>query len=140
MSVPDDFEHTLEQVEAAARQFINGNSTPFHACWSHADDVLLFGGFGAYEQGWTQVGPRMDWSTTRYRSGTLTIQRLAQGSSGDLAYTIWLEKQVARLAGEDEDRPRVLRVTQLYRREEGSWKIIHRHADAISDKTEATAV
>jgi hypothetical protein len=34
----------------------------------------------------------------------------------------------------------VLRVTHLYRREDGSWKIFHRHADAISEKIEAKAV
>lgn len=140
MSALDDFQHTLEQVEAAERYFINGNPTPFQACWSHADDVTLFGGWGAYEQGWAQVSPRLDWAAARYRGGTLTCERLAQGISGELAYTIWLEKQVARLIGQDEDRPIVLRVTHLYRREEGSWKVIHRHADAIIDKIEAAAI
>lgn len=60
--------------------------------------------------------------------------------SSDLAYTIWLEKNVARVVGQGERGPIVLRVTHLYRREEGSWKVIHRHADTILDKIEAAAV
>jgi ketosteroid isomerase-like protein len=137
MSTTDDFQHTLELVEAAERHFVNGNSTPFQACCSHVDDVTIFGGFGAYEQGWAEVSSRLDWAVARYHSGTLTFQRLSQGRSGDLAYTIWLEKQVARLVGQEEDCPAVLRVTHLYRREEGVWKIIHRHADFVIEKIEA---
>ena len=60
--------------------------------------------------------------------------------SGDVAYMVWLEKQVARLVRQDEDRPIVLRATHLYHWEEGNWKVIHRHADAILDKLEATEV
>jgi len=127
-------------VKAAISQFITGNAASFKACWSHADDVTIFGGWGAYEQGWEQVGPRLDWAAARFLGGTLTYQRLAQGMSGDLAYTIWLEKNVARVVGQGDRGPVVLRVTHLYRREEGSWKIIHRHADAIIEKIEATAV
>ena len=140
MSALDDFRPTLDQVEAALRQFVLGDATAIQACWSHADDVTILGGWGAYERGWEQVGPRLEWAAARYRGGTLTCEPLAQGVSGDLAYTIWLEKQMARLAGQDEDHPIILRVTHLYRREEGSWKVIHRHADAIVNTVEATAV
>lgn len=140
MPAPDDFQHTLDQVEAALRQFVLGDAAAYQACWSQADDITILGGWGAYERGWEQVGFRLEWAAARYRGGTLTCERLAQGVSGELAYTVWLEKQMARLIGQDEDRPIVLRVTHLYRREEGSWKVIHRHADAILDKTEATAV
>ena len=140
MSATDDFQHTLDQMEAALSQFVMGNPIPYKAYWSQADDVTIFGGWGAYERGWEQVGSRLDWAAARFRGGILTYERLAQGMSGDLAYTVWLEKNVARVVGQEERGPVVLRVTHLYRREEGSWKVIHRHADAIIEKIEATAV
>jgi len=140
MATRDEFQSALEQMEAALRQFVNGTPAPFQACWSHADDVTIFGGWGTYERGWEQVGPRLEWAAARFLGGTLTCERLAQGVSGDLAYTIWLEKNVARVVGQGERGPVVLRVTHLYRREEGSWKVLHRHADAIIDKIEAPAV
>lgn len=59
---------------------------------------------------------------------------------GDLAYSVWIERGEVRVVGLDEFRPGALRVTQVYRREAGTWRIIHRHADAVVEKIAATAI
>lgn len=46
---------------------------------------------------------------------------------GDMAYTVGYEHTSASVNG--EPRTYTLRVTQVYRREEGEWKVAHRHAD-----------
>lgn len=48
------------------------------------------------------------------------------GMSGVLAYTVWIDRGQVRVAGRDEISPMALRVTYIFRREEGTWKIIHR--------------
>jgi ketosteroid isomerase-like protein len=53
---------------------------------------------------------------------------------GDLAYTAGYERTEASING--EPRRYVLRSTQIYRREDGEWKVAHRHADASSDSEE----
>ena len=136
----EDLHQTVDQVQAASRQFIMGDPAPFQACWSHADDVTICGAWGAYERGWEQVGPRLEWGAARYRGGHTGFELLALALSGDLAYSVWIERGEARVVGHDEFSPTALRVTQIYRREAGTWKIIHRHADAIIEKIEATAV
>ncbi len=68
------------------------------------------------------------------------IKLLAQDASGDLAYAVWLEHGEVRVEGREGDVPLVVRVTHLFRREEGAWKIIHRHGDPVVEKTEATAI
>ncbi len=40
-----------------------------------------------------------------------------------MAYTLGFERFNASIAG------RPVRVTHIYRREDGEWKIVHRHAD-----------
>jgi len=94
--------------------------------------VTIFGGYGAQERGWTEVGHRLDWASARFRKGTLTYHPLAAGTSGDLGYAIGIEKGRARVADEhDSTGELVLRVTHLFRREHDQWKLIHRHADTI---------
>jgi ketosteroid isomerase-like protein len=50
------------------------------------------------------------------------------GRSGDLAYTVGYEHTVLSIDG-GPVAPLTRRVTHLYRREDGEWKIVHRHAD-----------
>jgi ketosteroid isomerase-like protein len=56
------------------------------------------------------------------------IDLIAADVSGDLAYTVHCEITSTNVDGEPRDN--VLRVTQVYRREDDDWKVIHRHADS----------
>ena len=140
MSSTDDFNQTIQQERTANQHFLAGDVAPVKALWSHADDVTICGGWGAYEKGWEQVGPRLEWAAARFQEGHTTSEMLSMGKSGDLAYTVWIDRGQVRVAGRDEFSPMALRVTYIFRREEGTWKIIHRHADPITDKTEVSAI
>ena len=50
----------------------------------------------------------------------------------DLAYTLEIESYRARVGGASELTPIALRVTTVFRREDGIWKVTHRHADPIT--------
>ena len=52
--------------------------------------------------------------------------------TAELAYTVWIERQQARLGGMQDITPFTLRVTMIFRPEDGEWKIVHRHADSIT--------
>ncbi|MFC9681627.1 nuclear transport factor 2 family protein [Streptomyces sp. NPDC056948] len=51
--------------------------------------------------------------------------------SGDMAYTVGLEHASASVDG--EPRTYTLRATQVYRREDGEWRVTHRHADRVTE-------
>lgn len=70
MAVDAEIEQTLQEVETATTRFVMGDAEPFKALWSHEADVSIMGGWGAYEVGWTEVGPRLEWAAARYRGGT----------------------------------------------------------------------
>jgi len=50
-----------------------------------------------------------------------------------LAYVVEIERCPGiKIGGSEESKPFSLRVTQVWRREDGGWKIAHRHADPIT--------
>ena len=48
---------------------------------------------------------------------------------GDMAYTVGYEHTTATVNG--VPRTYSLRATQVYRREDGEWRVVHRHADEV---------
>ena len=58
----------------------------------------------------------------------------------ELAYVVWIERQEAKMGANDELTPFALRVTMIFRPEEGEWKVVHRHADPITTAQPAESV
>jgi ketosteroid isomerase-like protein len=128
---PHDLAQAIQRMRAATVDFINGKTDAWKAMCSHRDDATLFGGWGGYERGWQQLGPRYDWAADRFAGGEVTFEEIARYASHDLAVTVHVERMRARLAGGDEVVPINLRVTHTYRREDDGWKLVNRHADAL---------
>jgi ketosteroid isomerase-like protein len=130
------------QFEEGTSRFINGDPTLWKQNASHRDDVTIMGAWGAYEKGWNEVGPRYDWAGGRFKeSGAkVKVEYISSGASGDLAYTVAIERSEVRLVDQDQPTPMALRVTHLFRKEDGEWKLVHRHADPLMGKTAPATV
>jgi ketosteroid isomerase-like protein len=133
----------LPQWEEAQSHFINGDPTLWKQHSSHGDDATVLGAFGGYEKGWNEVGPRYDWASSQFKAGgaRIKVEYLNTGVSGDLAFTVAIERQEeVRLGNQENPAPRALRVTQVFRKENGAWKLLHRHADPLVEKKAPSAV
>ena len=78
---------------------------------------------------------RQRWTAPRedYRDGEVVgFDSVSTVVTPDLAYTIEIESYRARVGGAKELAPVAIRVTTLFRREDGVWKVVHRHADPIT--------
>jgi ketosteroid isomerase-like protein len=98
---------------------------------------------GGYEKGWTEVGPRYDWASSQFKSGgaKIKVDYLNAVVSGDLSFTIGIERQEGLHLGDQKNPiPRALRVTQVFRKEGGAWKLLHRHADPLVEKTPPSTI
>jgi ketosteroid isomerase-like protein len=124
-------DEAVARTRAVTADFLNGDPEPWKATCSHADDATLFGGWGGHERGWNELGARYDWAAARYEGGEVEFEEIARHVDGDLAATVHYERSRAQLAGVAGPVPVALRVTHLYRREEGTWKLLHRHADPL---------
>jgi ketosteroid isomerase-like protein len=132
--VDNDWDRFASVCQQALGELVEGRPEPFKALWSHADDVVIMGAFGGYERGWQQVSARLDWAAKGIKSTRRSAENVLTVVSGDLAYTVDLE-HMTRHAG-DQLMPRTLRCTQVYRREDGEWKVVLRHADELPRKDE----
>lgn len=125
------FDAVLATVEAAQVRLVNGQPDPFKALWSHGEDVTLSGGLGgAIARGWTQVSERLDWVATQYVDAVRTHQEVTRVVGQDLAYVVLRETIRFKSPSDGRATVRELRVTQVFRREDGRWRIVHRHADS----------
>jgi ketosteroid isomerase-like protein len=107
----------------------HGEVEPRLATWSHRDPVTVFGALGIDKSGWDEVNQSFHWLASRFTDfSEIAFELVAAGVSGDLAYTVGYERSTGSVIGRPV-RTIMLRATQVYRREDGEWKIVHRHAD-----------
>ena len=99
------------------------------ALWSTREPVTLFGAGGACRAGSAEVRRIFQTAVTQIiASRSFDYDLVAAGVGGDLAYTVGYEHTTFD-PGPVQDY--TLRVTYLYRREDGDWRIIHRHGDYL---------
>jgi ketosteroid isomerase-like protein len=134
VAIPQDLKKTLEEYHRAEIAFQKGDAQPFKDICSHKDDVTIVGGMGGVEKGWSQVEKRYEWAASRFSSDNDSepeSEIVSLVATPDMAYAVEIERSSARMAGSSEVQRLALRVTTVFRREDGQWKVAHRHADPL---------
>jgi ketosteroid isomerase-like protein len=128
----------VTRQEAADSELHNGNAEPRRRLWSREDPVTLLCAFGVAANGWKEVDKTFEWVASKFSKGeSFRLEVIAADVSGDLAYTVGYEHSLVSRDG-GPMRPNRLRVTDVYRREHGERKIVHRHGDGLeADKAPA---
>ena len=128
----DDFlTPTLACQFEAEQALTNGDPGPRLAITSIQDPVTVFGAKVPLKQGWDEVSDTLRWLASRWSQRTdYRFDLVAAGVSGELAYIVGFEHIANSVVGVPVE-PYTLRVTHIFRREQGEWKIAHRHADYV---------
>ncbi len=127
-----ELDEVIESVHAAIREFSKGNPEPMKLVFSHRDDATLASPLGPPAKGWKQVSEVMDRNASFIRDGQIPkIEIISKYVTPDLAYIVQIEWQRAKLGGSPDMSDAPLRVTMILRPEDGTWKVVHRHADGI---------
>jgi ketosteroid isomerase-like protein len=105
----------------------NGDATARRAIWSRIEPVTVFGAWKS-ATGRTEVDELFTQLERSFSDCTSYAHEVvAADVSGDMAYTVGYEHTQAVVNG--EPHAYTLRVTHIYRREGGEWKVVHRHGD-----------
>lgn len=122
-------DEVLPRLQRAERAVHDGDIAQRLEMWSRVDPVTLFGA-GRSGRGWVEIEPVFEWlAGTFSQCSSYEIEVVAAEARGDLAYLVELERTTASVRGLPTTY--VLRVTHVFRREEGQWRIVHRHGDAL---------
>jgi len=118
--------HVIPRLREEVVALENCDARPRKGLWSHHDPVTLFGA-EASASSWEQVEPIFDRLAESFSQGqSCTYDVLGAGVSGDLGYVVAIERSVAGTHG-SPPQTFTLRVTTIFSREQGDWKVIHRH-------------
>lgn len=128
----------LPRLRAEEIALHNGDPTDRIAVWSHIEPVTLFGA-AVTKIGWEGIRATFEWLGTRFSNcEDFTIEVVAAGVSGDLGYLAAIERTTTSADGQPP-APYALRATTIFRREAGSWHVVHRHGDSFPDDAETVA-
>jgi len=127
MSAENEVRQASEQFYAALNRVGNGDASSMPDIWSHSATVTTMHPLGGREVGWDEVKGPWEQVAQLCSDAQFNLSDQLIQVSGDMAYEVGLEQGQFTLAGE----PIAIdhRVTNIYRRENGAWKIVHHHSD-----------
>jgi ketosteroid isomerase-like protein len=141
MAALDDLDEVIEQSHLTLGEIVKGNPEPLKMVYSHREDVSLANPFGPPVRGWEQAAATIERAASNYKDGEIVgFENVAKYVTPELAYIVEVERYKAKVGGGEELAPISLRVTSIFRREDGDWKIVHRHADPITMAQPAESV
>jgi len=127
MSNEEEVRKASNQFYAALNKMVNGNSQPLSDVWSHNPAVTTMHPIGGRQVGWKDVWATWDQTAQVASEGQVKLQDQFIRVAGDMAYEIGVESAGFNLAGQKVTDQ--VRVTNIYQKEGGTWKIVHHHSD-----------
>lgn len=127
-------EQAVRQAAARFYEALNamftGDVAPMAAVWSHADDVTYMGADGRFQVGWTEVFEDWQSQAAMNLGGEVKPDSIRVTLGQDLAAT----HGYVRGHNFDAQGTRhevAIRDTNLFRKEDGEWKMIGHHSDVL---------
>lgn len=131
----DSFDAFFTIRQDAAAHYGSGDGKPLDAIVPHAGDATFHSPGGDSVSGAAEVAARYQKDAGSFEPGGQSrFEVLQKYSDGNMAF--WTGFQIARvrLKGKPEPIEMRIRITEVFRRLDGHWKMIHRHADMGAPK------
>jgi len=126
---------TIARLHAAMAKVANGDVSEIKALYSHSDDATSFYGWGGYEKGWQAVSQRWDWAGVQFKGGTVRYENVSTVITAELFYVTDIEAfENQRVADTADITGWSNRVTHIFRKEDGEWRLLHRHGNRLESQ------
>jgi ketosteroid isomerase-like protein len=127
MSAEDDVRKASQQFYAALNLMANGDSGAMADIWSHSATVTTMHPIGGREVGWDAVRASFEQVAKVGSEGKIDLKDQLIQVAGDVAYEMGVEQGQLKLAAHQAAIEH--RVTNIYQRQDGAWKLVHHHTD-----------
>lgn len=115
---------------AALNKIFVGDVEPMREVWSHADDISYMGPNGRFEIGWADVSKDWDRQAALKLGGHVEPVE-THAVVGDVLAVISNYEQGENTNAKDKTERVRLRATNVYRLEQGKWKMVGHHTDLL---------
>lgn len=126
----DSLDQATKRYHDALRAFFKGNAGPVLQMFSRREDVVLCNPFHPFARGPREVAEVAERAASHYADGDCEFETIGAFTTAELGYIVEIERFRATLDGTEGSG--ALRVTTIFRLEDDSWRIAHRHADPIT--------
>lgn len=127
MATEDEVRKASTQFYAGLNAMANGDAGPLADSWSHSAAVTALHPIGGRDLGWDAVAASFAKVAELASDGKIELKDQLIRVAGDTAYEVGTEHGQITLAGQPVSIAH--RVTNIYQREGGAWKMVHHHAD-----------
>jgi ketosteroid isomerase-like protein len=133
-SSSSDLADIVARLDAATEEILNGDGRGWKDLVSDQDDVTLLGAYGGHATGRDEVATRFDYVASTYAgaAGNTWRENIACWVGDDWACVVDVEHHRANVDGNQEPVAFAYRATHLLRREQGTWRVVLRHADPVA--------
>jgi ketosteroid isomerase-like protein len=134
----DEFEQFMCAREAASQAYIQGDPEPLSRIVARSSPATFFPPTGGGTHGTEEVASRYTRDAAAFEPGSaLSFDILQMACSGGIGYWTGYMRGHVCMRGKPDPIPMSLRVTEVFRREGGAWRMVHRHADPLAESTKA---
>lgn len=122
----------MTRRETAAEAYGRGRSEQVEQLTSESEPSTFFGPDGRVVTGRSSILASYQAGASRFGpDGESRLEILQSAEGGDIGYWCGIQRAIVDMDGKAVAMN--LRVTELFRREDGEWKLVHRHADFLKD-------
>ncbi len=130
----------VDAYREALRRYIRGDSDATLSFFSDRDDVTLANPVGPAVRGPSAVAEAARRAGANFGPGgslhfddvNSTFDEVSRVFTPELSYVVQVERHEGRISGREQPVVNALRATLVFRREDGAWQMVHRHADPIT--------
>lgn len=130
-ALDESFNEFMKRRESVSLDYINGNPATLVDISTAYDPATFFPPSGTRIEGARNVNAANVAGASSFSEGsTGRFEILQMSASGDLGFWAGLQHATMKKA-DGAHEAMTLRVTEIFRRQEGEWKLVHRHADIM---------